>query len=52
MFLTRVSVERELVTDEERDQWPFTVPCVAAIASDGLELTNPVTFLVGETWSH
>jgi predicted ATPase len=44
-------VERELVSDDERDQWPFTIPCVAAIARDGLELRRPVTFLVGENGS-
>jgi predicted ATPase len=30
--------------------WPFSMPCVAALA-DGLELTKPVTFLVGENGS-
>jgi predicted ATPase len=51
MFVRSVRVEQELVSDEERDQWPFTVPCVAAMARDGLELTRPVTFLVGENGS-
>ena len=51
MFVTSVSVEQALISDEERDQWPFTVPCVAALARDGLELTRPVTFLVGENGS-
>jgi predicted ATPase len=32
------------------DSWPFSMPCVAALA-DGLELTKPVTFLVGENGS-
>lgn len=51
MFVERLSVEQELVSDDERGQWPFTVPCVAAIARDGLELRRPVTFLVGENGS-
>jgi predicted ATPase len=51
MFVSSVSVEQELVSDAERGQWPFSTPCVAAIARDGLELTRPVTFLVGENGS-
>lgn len=51
MFVTSVSVEQELISDDERGQWPFTVPCVAALARDGMALTRPVTFLVGENGS-
>jgi predicted ATPase len=51
MLVSRVSVEGELVSDAERGQWPFDIPCVAAIARDGLELARPVTFLVGENGS-
>ena len=51
MFAERLSEERDLVSDDERGQWPFTIPCVAAIARDGLELRRPVTFLVGENGS-
>jgi len=51
MFVSSVSVEQELISDDERNQWPFAMPCVAAIARDGLELTRPVTFLVGENGS-
>lgn len=36
---------------EEQDRWPFTVPCVAELAEHGLELTRPITFLVGENGS-
>ncbi len=32
-------------------QWPMTIPAVAQIASDGLELAPFVTFLVGENGS-
>jgi predicted ATPase len=28
--------------------WPFSVPAVADLAHRGLELTHPVTFLVGD----
>jgi predicted ATPase len=35
----------------ELELWPFTVPCVASLARDGLSLTRPVTFLVGENGS-
>src|SRR6266568_2342681 len=51
MFVKSVSVEQALISDEERDRWPFTVPCVAALARDSLELARPVTFLVGENAS-
>jgi hypothetical protein len=32
MFVSSVSVEQELISDAEQRQWPFTIPCVAAIA--------------------
>src|SRR5215831_20888956 len=53
MFVSSVSVEHELIplSIAERDQWPFAIPCIAAIARHGLELTRPVTFLVGENGS-
>jgi predicted ATPase len=51
MFVSSVSAEQELISDADRGRWPFTIPCVAAIARDGLELTRPVTFLVGENGS-
>ncbi|GAB3615468.1 AAA family ATPase [Okibacterium endophyticum] len=31
--------------------WPWTVPAVAALIGDGVSLTHPVTFLVGENGS-
>ena len=31
--------------------WPFTVPAVAQVAREGLEFSEPVTFLVGENGS-
>src|SRR6516225_11913014 len=51
MFVSGVLVEQELISDAARVRWPFTMPCVAAIARDGLELRCPVTFLVGENGS-
>jgi predicted ATPase len=51
MFVTGISVEHALIEDDARDRWPFTVPCVAALACDGLALTSPITFLVGENGS-
>jgi predicted ATPase len=51
VFVESLSVEQELISGAEREQWPFTVPCVAALARDGLALRRPVTFLVGENGS-
>ena len=49
MFVERLAVEQELISDAER--WPFDVPCVRALLRDGLDLRRPVTFLVGENGS-
>ncbi|MGH3436328.1 MAG: AAA family ATPase [Sciscionella sp.] len=35
----------------EQRVWPFTAPAVQALAEDGFDFTNPVTFLVGENGS-
>jgi predicted ATPase len=51
VFVESLSIERELVRDDQRAQWPFTVPCVDALFRDTLELRRPVTFLVGENGS-
>jgi predicted ATPase len=51
MFVSSVSVDRDLFSESDWERWPFTVPCVSAIARGGLELTRPVTFLVGENGS-
>jgi len=48
VFVESLSVERELM---DPAKWPFTVPCVAALARDGLRLRRPVTLLVGENGS-
>lgn len=31
--------------------WPYDVPCVAQLARDGMEFSQPLTFLVGENGS-
>jgi predicted ATPase len=51
MFVEGLSVEKALISGDARDRWPFTVPCVAELARDGLKLTRAVTFLVGENGS-
>ena len=51
MFVESLSIEQGLVSDAERDQWPFDVPCVRALARSRLDLRRPVTFLVGENGS-
>jgi len=51
MFVESLSIEQELVGDDQLAQWPFTMPCVDAIARDGLDLRRAVTFLVGENSS-
>ena len=35
----------------DRSGWPCTVPCVADVVDNGLELTRPVTVVVGENGS-
>jgi predicted ATPase len=51
MFVSSVSVEPGRIDADARDRWPFTIPCVAAMAGDKMELRQPVTFLVGENGS-
>lgn len=51
MFVEGLSVPQALISDDSRDQWPFTVPCVASLVRTGLKLSRPVTFLVGENGS-
>jgi predicted ATPase len=51
VIVERLYVEDALVDAGARERWPLTVPCVAALAQDGLELKQPVTFLVGENGS-
>ncbi|MCD0452526.1 ABC transporter [Actinocorallia sp. API 0066] len=46
MYLTRLFLD-----DPPQREWPFTLPPVAQLAADGLELPRPVTFLVGENGS-
>jgi predicted ATPase len=51
MFVESLSIEQELASADQQAQWPFTMPCVDAIARDGLDLQRAVTFLVGENGS-
>jgi predicted ATPase len=51
MFVSSVAVEPGRIDAEAQGQWPFTIPCVTAMAADKLELRQPVTFLVGENGS-
>ncbi|MQA83158.1 MAG: AAA family ATPase [Streptosporangiales bacterium] len=53
MFVRRLSIPEPWPEEEpiDRTEWPYTIPCVAAIAENGLEFTHPVTFLVGENGS-
>ncbi|MGH3626190.1 MAG: AAA family ATPase, partial [Sciscionella sp.] len=51
MFVEGLSIEQALISSDARDQWPFTVPCVAELTRSSLELTRPITFLVGENGS-
>lgn len=51
MLVERAYVPERIADDLDRSRWPFTVPCVAQVLDDGLTLTKPVTFLVGENGS-
>ncbi|MEO9325106.1 AAA family ATPase [Nocardioides sp. C4-1] len=44
--VVRVDVSRQARLD--RDAWPMTIPAVAQLAREGLDLPKGVTFLVGE----
>ncbi|MFB8235984.1 AAA family ATPase [Kitasatospora purpeofusca] len=51
MIVDRIRVHPQLVHADERDEWPWTVPCVGALLGAGVSLPAPVTFLVGENGS-
>lgn len=48
MLIERITIDTEV---SDTGEWPFTVPAVRQIAADGLELSSPLTFLVGENGS-
>ena len=50
MLVRRAFVPEGLQPDSFK-AWPFSVPCVAELATHGLMLTEPVTMLVGENGS-
>lgn len=52
MFVARAYVPENLrPSSADADRWPFTVPVVAQVLDEGLELRSPVTFLVGDNGS-
>ncbi|MFI5425507.1 AAA family ATPase [Aeromicrobium sp. UC242_57] len=46
-----VRVSRDPHADWDRSTWPFTIPAVDQVMTDGLDLPPGVTFLVGENGS-
>lgn len=46
-----VRVSRDPVSRYDAHSWPYTIPAVAQLLTDGLELPSGVTFLVGENGS-
>ncbi|MFC5957401.1 ABC transporter [Streptomyces pratens] len=48
-------VERAYVSgvspDGDEGEWPWSVPCVRGLVAEGMRLTEPVTYLVGENGS-
>src|SRR5262249_38892123 len=52
MFVSRAFVpEHRRPGEAEAARWPFTVPAVAQLVSEGLEFRAPVSFLVGDNGS-
>lgn len=52
MFVARAYVPEYRRPDQRsRSEWPFTVPAVSQLLDEGLEFTEPVTFLVGDNGS-
>ncbi|MFD7665270.1 AAA family ATPase [Streptomyces sp. NPDC059788] len=52
MLIERAYVDlSEEAMAETGGDWPWTVPCVRRLATDGLKFGAPVTFLVGENGS-
>jgi predicted ATPase len=50
MLVERAHIPERL-RPASRDEWPYTLPCVAELAEHGLTFTKPITFLVGENGS-
>lgn len=46
-----VRVSRDPVSRYDAQSWPYTIPAVAQLLTDGLKLPSGVTFLVGENGS-
>jgi predicted ATPase len=49
--VVRVTAEPDRLDDLAADDWPMTIPAVAQLVRDGLDLPKGVTFLVGENGS-
>ncbi|MEV5670543.1 ABC transporter [Streptomyces sp. NPDC052503] len=45
MIIERVYAD---MASYDRSEWPWSLPCVSRLLEDGLRITAPVTFLVGE----
>lgn len=50
-MLVRRAYVPERLRPASYDAWPYTIPCVADLADEGLRFSSPVTFLVGENGS-
>ncbi|MBE1875462.1 AAA family ATPase [Myceligenerans pegani] len=48
MLIERITIN---TNSADTSEWPFTIPAVRQIAEEGLKLTSPLTFLVGENGS-
>lgn len=48
MLIERITIDSDA---GELGEWPLTVPAVRQVAEQGLELSSPLTFLVGENGS-
>lgn len=53
MLIHRLHIPEPWAGEDTPDltQWPYTIPAIGQLAETGLELTHPVTFLVGENGS-
>lgn len=48
MLIQRIDIKPP---SDAAEGWPYTVPAIEQITAEGLRLTNPLTFLVGENGS-
>jgi predicted ATPase len=50
-MLVRGASIPEALRPDTFDAWPYSVPCVAELAEQGLRFESPITFLIGENGS-